>query len=251
MEGKGWRSPLGPLRGFAADNGPCCGEMGSWRAARCRRPSRAAAARWSPLPHLPLPSCQPCTAPHPGVTKWGKCLPRARGGGSPPKTPVQILQGGVQPCPPNQLPAVSLPCLPHWVQGKQGQPWGSGAAGVWEGHISEGLRPSLQHCSCPEHLQGAPAVRPFPILTQSPISNHNACWIECGPCCGIPGSQHHCRSHAGKGAVQGRQPGTAPPLSPPATHCQLKVTAPPGPLLPSHPSCRNRILFPMKRSGLK
>lgn len=132
MEGKGWRSPLGPLRGFAADNGPCCGEMGSRRAARCRRPSHAAAARWSPLPHLPLPSCQPCTAPHPGVTKWGKCLPRARGGGSPPKTPVQILQGGVQPCPPKPapwgVPALFAPLGPGQAGAALGE-WGCWCVG--------------------------------------------------------------------------------------------------------------------------
>lgn len=196
---------------------------------------------WSPLPHLPQPSCQPCFPPcgH----QLGEVSSQGTGGdGALPR--LQILQGRVQPCPPKPdpsgVPALFTPLGPGQAGAALGE-WGCWCVGK---PFLEGLRPSLQHCSCPEHLQGVPAVRPFPIPTLSPISNHSACLFQFGLCRGIPGSWHHCRAGAGKGAVQGRHPGTAPPLSPPATPCQLKVTAPRALSCPATPAAEIGFYFP-------
>lgn len=130
MEGKGWRSPLGPLRGFAADNGPCCGEMGSRRAARCRRPSRAAAARWSPLPHLPLPSCLHRTP------SWGhqvgKVSSQGTGWGEPSQDPSSDPAGWGPALPPKPapcgVPALFAPLGPGQAGAALGE-WGCWCVG--------------------------------------------------------------------------------------------------------------------------
>lgn len=221
MEGKGWRSPLGPLRVFAADNSPCCGEMGSRRTAACRGPSRAA-ARCCPTVTSPPPAPALLPALHQTPTLASpdgeRPLPMAHGGDgallSPSLRPQSVGSSlappNCHPGAPHIPPALLTPVGP----GQAGVcPGGNGVTSGWEGspdphQVLEGLSPALQSRPCLDtrrgELQRGPSLAPnespantSPSLLMVPV------WLR---------SPHRARS--GEGAVLWQDGAQTPPQTP-------------------------------------